>query len=84
MRVKFPPPAGLLRDSAGGTPIELVELLAPLYQFDTDQVLDFVATTVRPGTLGGAKPASRKFMLRQGNQSWCGEFHNWPPPRERD
>lgn len=44
---KIAPPGGFLRYSGGGTPLELVKLLAPLYQFDTDQVLDFVAAAIR-------------------------------------
>ena len=48
---KISPPGGFLRYSAGGTPLELVKLLAPLYQFDTERVLDFVAATVRDDRL---------------------------------
>lgn len=44
---KISPPGGFLRYSAGGTPLELVRLLAPLYQFDAEQVLDFVAAAIR-------------------------------------
>lgn len=44
---KICPPGGFLRFSAGGTPLELIKLLASLYQFDAEHVLDFVAATVR-------------------------------------
>jgi len=44
---KISPPGGFLRYSTGGTPLDLIRLLAPLYQFDAEQVLDFVAATVR-------------------------------------
>lgn len=42
------PPAGFLRYSAGGTPLELIRMLAPLYRFDAEQVVDFIrAAAVR-------------------------------------
>lgn len=44
---KISPPGGFLRYSTGGTPPELIKLLAPLYRFDAQQVIDFVAATVR-------------------------------------
>ena len=44
---RISPPGGFLRYSVGGTPLELIKFLAPLYQFDAEQVLDFVAATVK-------------------------------------
>lgn len=44
---KISPPGGFLRYSKGGTPPELIKLLAPLYRFDAEQVIDFVAATVQ-------------------------------------
>lgn len=44
---KISPPGGFLRYCVGGTPLELIKLLAPLYRFDIEQVLDFVAATIR-------------------------------------
>ena len=44
---KISPPGGFLRYSAGGTPLELIRFLAPLYRFDAEQVLDFVNATIR-------------------------------------
>lgn len=44
---KIAPPGGFLRYSRGGTPPELIKLLAPLYRFDADQVIDFVAAAVQ-------------------------------------
>ncbi len=44
---KISPPGGFLRYSVGGTPLELIRFLAPLYQFDAKKVLDFVTETVK-------------------------------------
>ena len=40
-------PGGFLRYSRGGTPRDLIELLAPLYRFEAAQVMSFVATVVQ-------------------------------------
>jgi ABC-type polysaccharide/polyol phosphate transport system ATPase subunit len=40
-------PGGFLRYSRAGTLPELIKLLAPLYRFDAEEVIDFVATVIR-------------------------------------
>lgn len=44
---KISPPGGFLRYAVGRTPLEFIRFLAPLYQFDADEVLDFVTATVK-------------------------------------
>ena len=44
---KISPPGGFLRYAVGRTPMEFIRFLAPLYQFDADEVLEFVTATVK-------------------------------------
>ncbi|TAJ92133.1 MAG: hypothetical protein EPO41_14590 [Reyranella sp.] len=59
------PPGGFLRYSSGGTPLELIRLLAPLYRFDTEQVLDFVSATIRHDRLFRTPLAQLPALLRR-------------------
>lgn len=44
---KISPPRGFLRYAVGRTPSEFIRFLAPLYQFDAEEVLHFVAAIVK-------------------------------------
>jgi ABC-type polysaccharide/polyol phosphate transport system ATPase subunit len=46
-RGKISPPGGFIRYSRGGTLSELVKLLAPLYEFEVEDVIEFVVSTVQ-------------------------------------